>query len=149
MSRGYFGIGIENTKNRINVGGLWRSAWNFHSSFIFTIGRRYRQQASDTVKAWKNIPLYRYLDFDEFYGQMPKDCRLVGVEFGEDARSIVNYCHPPRAIYLLGAEDNGLTDQALDRCHHIVEIPSRHCLNVHVAGSILMYDRMIKREFDR
>jgi len=143
--RGYFGIGIEHTKNVINVGTLWRSAQSLGASHIFTIGRRYRRQASDTTKAWKHIPLFHFDTFADFYEHLPHDCRLVGVEILPGARKLPAYVHPERAMYLLGAEDHGLTNEAVDRCHDLIEIPSAYCLNVSTAGSIIMYDRQTKR----
>lgn len=143
--RGYFGIGIENCKTGVNLGTLWRSAHALGASFIFVIGQRYRTQASDTTKAYRSIPLYRYLAFDDFYQAMPFDCQLIGVEYPYDkAKPLTEFSHPTRAIYLLGAEDCGLSKQALARCHRVAFIPSQYCLNVAVAGSIIMYDRLTK-----
>lgn len=143
--RGYFGIGIEHTKSAVNVGTLWRSASNMGAVFMFTVGRRYRQQSSDTVKAFKHIPLFHYADLSDMYAHLPHDCMLVGVEITEDAQPLPDFAHPERAVYLLGAEDHGLSTEAVGRCHRIVVIPSIRCLNVAVAGSILMYDRNTKR----
>jgi tRNA G18 (ribose-2'-O)-methylase SpoU len=83
--RGYFGIGIEHSKNEINIGTLWRSANIFGAKFIFTIGKRYKQQSSDTMKTTRHIPLYHYVDFEDFYDHMPKDCKLVGIELIDNA----------------------------------------------------------------
>lgn len=142
MTRGYFGIGIENCKTGHNLGTLWRSAHNLGASYIFVIGQRYRLQASDTTKAYRNIPLYHFVSFDEFYSNLPFDCQLVGVEFPHDgAQPLPQFIHPERCVYLLGAEDHGLSKQALAKCHKLVYIPSLFCMNVAVAGSILMYDR--------
>lgn len=80
MSRGYFGIGIEHTKTEQNVGALWRSASIMGAAFIFTIGKRYKNQSSDTLKSWRHIPLYHYETFAAFYTAMPFDCRLTGTE---------------------------------------------------------------------
>lgn len=44
MKKGYYGIGIYETKEETNVGTLWRSAQNFGADFIFTIGARYKTQ---------------------------------------------------------------------------------------------------------
>lgn len=142
--RGYFGIGIENTKTELNIGTLWRSAKILNASFIFTIGKRYKKQASDTLKAYRHIPFYQYDTFTEFYGMIPYDCKLIGVELDERANQINNFIHPERAIYLLGSEDNGISKEALGKCHAIVQLPGEYCLNVAVAGSIVMYDRFIK-----
>ncbi len=104
MKRGYFGVGMYHTKTETNVGTLWRSAFQLGASFIFTVGKRYKTQSSDTPKAWKNIPLYHYEVIEQLV--MPKDVLLVCVEQGGTPLS--NFAHPERAIYLLGAEDHGL-----------------------------------------
>ena len=143
--RGYYSIGIENTKNGMNLGTLWRSAFLFKAAYIFTIGHRYRIQASDTVKAYRNIPLYMFDTFTDFYKTIPYDCRLIGIELTEEAIEIVNYKHPERCIYLLGAEDNGLSKDALCHCHDILVLPGDMSMNVASAGSIVMYDRFAKQ----
>jgi tRNA G18 (ribose-2'-O)-methylase SpoU len=67
------------------------------------------------------------------------------VEFDPRARPLDRYVHPERACYLLGAEDTGLPKHVLDRCRDLVQIPATaYCLNVAVAGSIVMYDRAAK-----
>jgi tRNA (guanosine-2'-O-)-methyltransferase len=138
--RGYFGIGILNPKNQDNVGTLWRSASILGASFIFTIGNRIPRQASDTTQAYRHIPFFYHNDFGEFYSRMPYDCMLVGVELDEKSVPIESYKHPNRSIYLLGAEDSGLTTEARSKCHEIIELPFGN-YNVAVAGSLVMYDR--------
>lgn len=142
--RGYFGVGVENCKYEMNLGTLWRSAHIFGASFIFVIGQRYRRQSSDTTKAWRSIPLYQYLTFEDFYSSMPNDTILTGVEIMDRATPITKFTHNPRAVYLLGAEDGGLSKRAAEKCHRLVQIPGNICLNVAVAGSIIMYDRIAK-----
>jgi tRNA G18 (ribose-2'-O)-methylase SpoU len=147
--RGFFGIGIEAGKTPENVGGLWRSAHAFGASFIFTVGHRYPQhaQATDTTKAWKSIPLIEYRDCDALLYAKPRDCELVGVDCGYDDWSPVmlpKYAHPERAIYVLGAEDRGLSSDMLECVTRLIEIPGDYCLNVATAGSVVMYDRAAK-----
>lgn len=144
--RGYYGIGISHAKAEENIGTLLRSAASFRAAFVFTIGRRYRQQASDTTKAWRHIPLFHFEDFEQMRDAMPFQCRLVGVELDERAVKLPAYEHPARAIYLLGAEDHGLTTDERERCHDLVEIPgASHCLNVATAGTVVLYDRWNKK----
>ena len=121
---GYFGIGIYQAKRFENVGVLWRGAYQLGASFIFTIGKRYRRQASDTTATWAHIPLYTYTAFDDFFEALPYGCRLVGVEAG--GTLVAGLRHPERAVYLLGAEDGGLPKSCPGAmpptCHH-----SGHC----------------------
>lgn len=139
--RGYFGIGIENTKTGMNVGTLWRSAHLLGASFIFTIGKRYKMQASDTTKAWKSVPLFSYESFEDFYASLPHDCQVIGVELDPKAIPLSDFSHPERCVYLLGAEDHGLSRKALEKCHKLVVLPGKYSMNVATAGSIVMYSR--------
>jgi tRNA(Leu) C34 or U34 (ribose-2'-O)-methylase TrmL len=142
--RGYFGIGIVNTKTAVNVGTLWRSAFQLGAAFMFTIHRRYPKQAADTVQAWKHVPLYDYSSWDDFLSHRPTDCQLVAVEMG--GKPLGGFCHPERAIYILGAEDHGIPDDILKKCQHHISLPSvrTEIFNMAVAGSIIMYDRLSK-----
>ena len=83
MSSGYFGIGIYHGKKAINLGTLWRSAYQLGASFVFTINRRYSPQCSDTVKAWRSVPLFNWKDCETFWEHgIPYDCPVIAVEMG-------------------------------------------------------------------
>lgn len=141
---GFFGIGIYHNQNKLNIGTLWRSAHIFGASFIFTINKKYEKQYSDTEKTWCRIPLYFYEDFDSFYKNLPYGCKIVAVELIDAATNILDYAHPKRCVYLLGSENCGLGNNILERCHEKIFIPGESSLNVAVAGSIVMYDRIAK-----
>ena len=138
----FFGIGIMNGKTPENLGVLWRTAQNMGVSFIFTIGKRYANQASDTHNAVKSMPYFHYMTFNDFFENLPKGVRIVGVEKTNDAEELEHFNHPKRCVYLLGAEDHGLTKEAIERSHFLVQFPSEYSLNVAVAGSIVLYDRL-------
>ena len=59
------------------------------------------------------------------------------------SRNLKDLVHPKHAIYLLGAEDQGIPEELM-KGHQKVHIDTPHSLNVAVAGSIIMYDRSIK-----
>ncbi|MEN8886620.1 MAG: RNA methyltransferase [Winogradskyella sp.] len=141
----FFGIGIQNGKTPENLGALWRTAQNLGASFIFTIGNRYAKQASDTHNAVKSMPYFHYDNFDDFFNNLPKGARLVGVELTDTAEALETFHHPRRCVYLLGAEDNGLTNEAIEKSHFLVKFNSQLSLNVAIAGSIVMYDRGINK----
>jgi tRNA(Leu) C34 or U34 (ribose-2'-O)-methylase TrmL len=143
MSQGYFGIGVYHPKTESNIGTLWRSAYNFGANHIFTIGRRYKNQTSDTVKAWKQIPLFEYADWENFISNIPYYASLVAIEQAEGAGNLKVANHPKQAIYVLGAEDGGIPIKLMHD-HQKVFIDTPLCLNVAVAGSIVMYDRQCK-----
>ncbi len=144
LEQGFFGIGIQNGKTPENLGVLWRSAQNMGASFIFTIGNRYAKQACDTHKAVGAMPYFHYDTFDDFFNNLPKGAVLVGVELDEKAVQLETFTHPRRCVYLLGAEDHGMSKIAIEKSHHLVKFKSELSLNVSVAGSIIMYDRQAK-----
>ena len=144
--RGYFGIAVWRPKTTSNVGTLWRSAHVFGASFLATIEGRYTKQPSDTMHSTRHVPLFQYESFAAFADHIPLGCRLTAVELCANARDLCNYGHAERAVYLLGPEDGSLSDQILERCNSRIVIPGTHCLNLAVAGSIVMYDRIAKTQ---
>lgn len=143
MKRGFFGIGIFHTKTSHNIGTLWRSANCFGASFVFTVGRRYKEQSSDTMKTGRHIPIYHYSDIEDLISHLPIGARLIGVEIDPRSRPLSGFVHPEQACYLLGAEDHGLSTEAMRQCHDMVHIEgASRCLNVSVAGSIVLHHRV-------
>lgn len=142
MSRGYFAVGIYRPKFAANVGALLRSARAFGAQYTFTIEKRYggHTAATDTTKSHRHIPHFDYSSLAAFKSHLPIESSVVGIEVPAD-RALIGYVHPTRAIYLLGAEDYGLSDEALAVCHEVVNIDTNYCLNVAVAGAIVMHER--------
>lgn len=142
---GYFGIGVWHPKHECNIGTLLRSALSFGAACVFTVGSRFKMQASDTAKAWRSLPVYNYEDMDDLKDHIPHSCMIICVEQADGAIPLCKFSHPARCLYLLGAEDHGLSDGVIQQCHGLIQIHgARHCLNVAVAGSIVMYDRVSK-----
>lgn len=141
---GFYGIGIVNHNDALNIGSLWRSAYILGAAFIFTVGRQYRHQGSDVTSAWARIPLYHYPTLDELQAKLPHATPLIGVEMACEATPLPAFQHPDRAVYLLGNEQAGLSASQLSACHKLISLPGHFSLNVAVAGSIVMYDRVAK-----
>jgi tRNA G18 (ribose-2'-O)-methylase SpoU len=90
------------------------------------------------------MPYFHYDTFEDFYKQLPKGAMLVGVELDDCAVPLETFEHPRRCVYLLGAEDHGMSRLAIEKSHHLVKFDTPMSLNVSVAGSIVMYDRRMK-----
>lgn len=142
--RGFFEIGIYRGKTPANVGTLWRSAYQLGAAGVFTVGKRYPMQSSDTTQAHRHIAMREYLDEEAFLNAQPYNCPIVAIEMG--GKPLSKFAHPERAVYLLGAEDHGIPAKLLERCQHVVSLESIRTasFNVAVAGSLVMYDRMVK-----
>lgn len=142
--RGYFGIGVEGISKEGNVGNLVRSAHAFGASFFFAIAPVVdiqEMRVSDTSDAFDHLPYYQYDSAAKL--DLPKKCALVGVEFVDESVPLPSFRHPVRAAYILGPEMGSLSPAVLKRCDHVVKIPMKFCINVGVAGALVMYDRMI------
>ncbi|MGB3021836.1 MAG: RNA methyltransferase [Methyloceanibacter sp.] len=141
-ARGYFAIGVEGVSKAVNLGNLLRSAHAFGASFAFTIGAdaRAMDTVADTSKAPGHLPLYHWRSVAEL--NLPRGCRLVGIELLDEAVDLPAFAHPPQAAYVLGRERGVLSPELVARCHQIVRIPTSFSLNVATAGAIVMYDRL-------
>lgn len=143
--RGYWGIGIYNPKYEANIGGVWSSAQAFDANFIFTIGsKRYSDQSTDTMKATKHIPLFHFPTIEDLKSCLPSSCPIVAVEYPQAKQSLSEFDHPDRAMYLLGSEDNGLPERVVNQCHYIISVPTKVCLNIASAATVVMYDRVLR-----
>jgi tRNA G18 (ribose-2'-O)-methylase SpoU len=140
--RGYFAIGAERISKPMNMGNLLRSAHAFGAKFFFTIGAHPRafEAKSDTSRAVHHLPVYHWANADEM--ALPFSCKLVGVELIEGAIDLPSFRHPPHAAYVLGPELGVLSEGLLSRCDHVIKIPTAFCINVAMAGAIVMYDRV-------
>lgn len=145
QKRGYSGIGIFQNKNQINIGLLLRTAAIYGNDFIFTIGEHYSYQKADVTRSHLNIPTFNFETFEQFKKSIHPNTKIVGVEMVKRAKYLHEFSHPDRAMYLLGSEDTGLPDHILKDCHDIVKLPGKVSLNVGITGSLILYDRCVKR----
>lgn len=142
--KGYFGIGAERISKPMNLGSLLRTAHAFGASFAFTIGAAFDARAvarADTSLASDSLPLTVYPDPAAL--ALPVGCRLVGVELLPEAIEMPSFRHPARAAYVFGPERGSLSPELVGRCDFLIRIPTRFCVNLAVAGALVMYDRML------
>jgi tRNA G18 (ribose-2'-O)-methylase SpoU len=143
-NRGYFAVGVEGISKGFNLGNLVRTSHAFGANFFFTIDASVSYadvKSTDTSHADIHLPFYAYKNMAEF--TLPKDCALVGVELLDDAVDLPSFRHPLRAAYVLGPEKGSLSPELTKRCNHIVKIPTKFCVNVGIAGALVIYDRMV------
>lgn len=139
--RGYFGIAFFEPKFELNIGTAVRNAHCFGADFIAVIGKRYKKQPSDTMATERHIPIYEYIDIEDFKSHLPLGCEIVVVECdGEDSKSFI---HPRSAVYLLGGEDRNAPEIKGSKR---VRFPTSHCVNMAVASGLILYDRIIKQK---
>ncbi|MGE0766538.1 MAG: RNA methyltransferase [Hyphomicrobiaceae bacterium] len=145
-ARGFFAVGAERMSKSRNLGNLMRSAHAFGAAFTFTVGAMYSalEAVADTSRSDQHLPHYDWRSADDL--ALPRGCVLVGIELVDEATELPRFHHPARAAYVLGPEKGSLSPEMLARCDTIVKIPTRFCVNVAVAGAIVMYDRLVSRQ---
>lgn len=150
--RGFFGVGVEGSHKIMNAGNLLRTTHSFGGSFFFFVRPfidRQELEQSDTARSISGMPVYHFDTADDLL--LPKGCKLIGVELTDDAIDLPLFSHPVQAAYVLGPEKGNLSPEMQARCDYIVKIPMKFCVNVGVAGAIVIYDRLINgnREYER
>ena len=142
--RGYFGIGVEGLSKPMNLGNLLRSTHAFGGSFFFTVAPEMairKVQKADTSHAAESLPTYIFDSVGQIL--LPRGCKLIGVELTEDAVDLPSFHHPKAAAYVLGPERGSLSPELQARCDQLVKIPMKFCVNVGIAGALVMYDRLL------
>ena len=142
--RGYFGVGVEGISKAYNLGAVLRTAHAFGASFAFTVDAFHKQQdmrQTDTSGSKDHMPFYEWETAGDLV--LPKGCQLVGVELTEDSIELPSFRHPKNCAYILGPEDGSLSEDMQARCHHIVKIPTKFCINVSLAAALTLYDRTL------
>src|SRR5690606_7944971 len=137
--RGYFGIGMEGVSKSGNAGNVLRTTHAFGGSFFFTVGaavNMYDLRHVDTSDAFDHVPYHAYETPADLI--LPKGCRLIGIELTPDAVELPSFRHPTRAAYVLGPEMGSLSSAMQERCDFVVKIPMKFCVNVGVAGALVM-----------
>ena len=137
-NRGYFGIVLYQPKTIKNFGTLIRSATNFGAAFICTVGQRYTRQKGDTEDALRHYPGFHFATLSQCLGAIPREAEVIRVEM-DGVTSLPVMHHPERAVYVFGGEDRSVPE--IPHSQSII-IPSKRCLNLAVAASIVMYDRI-------
>ena len=141
--KGYFGIGVENVSKAMNAGAVMRTAHAFGANFSFFVGGpldKKEIRLSDTSKTENSLPTYFYDKPDDI--QLPKGCKLVGIELLNDAAYLPSFRHPRLAAYILGSERLGLSENIISKCDYIIKVPTKFSLNLALTGGIVLYDRL-------
>lgn len=144
--RGYFGLGVEGVSKPMNAGSLMRTAHAFGAGFVFSVSPFVDMRAmknADTSATAAQVPYYQWDSPGEII--LPKGCHMIGVELIDTSIPLPSFLHPERAAYVLGPERGALSDAMIARCDYVVKIPMDFCVNVGIAGALVLYDRMISR----
>ncbi len=150
MERGFFMMGVVQPRNTLNIGTLIRSSHVFGATGVFAVGAAFPVENEAAHDFDRHLPVFHFADAEQLDNAMPTNAEFVVIELREDACDLRTFVHPERAVYILGSEYMGVPDEylSLRRRTKIVQVPAREhvSLNVAIAGSIVMADRVMKEE---
>lgn len=140
--RGFSAIGLHNPKDAHNLGSVLRAAQVYSAAMVAVTGPRIKRHASDTMKAYRHLPLLHATDLKSV---IPYDCVPVAIELSPHcSHSLPSYIHPERAFYIFGPEDSSLGVSVFSWCRDIVSIPTSRCMNLAATVNVVLYDRLAK-----
>ena len=144
VERQHVFVALSNPKSPTNVGAVMRASGCFGVNEVRYSGLRFERAAkyaTDTHRASSSIPL---VHDESLLENLPCNMKVVAVELAKGARSLVDFQHPPSALYLFGPEDGTLTQAQIDRADAVVYVPTNGCLNLAASVNVVLYDRAAK-----
>jgi tRNA(Leu) C34 or U34 (ribose-2'-O)-methylase TrmL len=141
-TRGYFAVGLCRPKCGENIGSALRACYAFGAAMLAVQWRNGVRYSTDTMSAWRHLPVLRV---DDLKATIPYDCIPVAIEITDKSKPLETFNHPERAFYVFGPEDGSIPPGVLEWCPQRIVIPTRYCLNLATAVSVVLYDRVAKR----
>ena len=138
-------LAIINPKSPQNMGSILRAAGCYQALSIRYTGERYaRAKAFQTDT--KNVHLDIKVSHVEEVINAVADVNLskIAVELVEGATPLPNFVHPADALYIFGPEDGSIEQEIVDKCDHVVYVPTVGCMNLAATVNVLLYDRLAK-----
>jgi tRNA(Leu) C34 or U34 (ribose-2'-O)-methylase TrmL len=148
--RGFACIALDRPTHGVNVGHSLRAALGFSARMVILGGKdpsiNVRRLSTDPGRAYRHVPI---LEVEDIFSAMPNDCTPVAVELTDDAIDLATFVHPERACYIFGPENGSINPELLEKCQHVVKIPTTMSLNLGMTVNIVMYDRLAKATRNR
>lgn len=143
-------VALVDPKFSFNVAQAVRIASCYGVPQVWFNGRRVpldstkgnRLPREERMKGYQDVQICHQ---EYFFDRFPDDVVPVGVELTPSSENLLYFEHPEKALYVFGPEDGGLGKVERMHCHRIIQIPTRHCLNLSMAVGTVLYDRHSKR----
>ena len=140
---------LDNIRSGHNVGSVFRTADAFRIEKIYLCGHSCTPPHPEIYKtalgAEDTIP-YEKIDSvtDCLSNLKMAGYQLIGIEQTDNSTPLQDFKITPGIHYaiVLGNEVNGVQLEALEMCHHVLEIPqegTKHSLNISVAAGIVLW----------
>ncbi len=146
-----YGVAVENLTKGWNIGNLIRTANAFLCGEIILIGGdAFNETGSAGVYRFE--PMHHVPDARAFTTYAHRSgYEIVAVEIDPRAVPLRRFVYPPKPLFLLGSELEGLSADLMEVADHRVMIPQYGlipCLNVNVSCSLVLYDHLSRSHPD-
>lgn len=143
-------VALWDPKYAFNVAQAVRIASCYGVPQVWFNGSRVPLEGSKGNRLPREERMKGYRDVDichqeYFFDAFPDDVVPVAVELTPSSENLVYFEHPEKAVYVFGPEDGSLPKVARMHSHRVIQIPTRHCLNLSMAVGTVLYDRHYKR----
>ena len=144
-----FAVAAWEISKEHNVGTLVRTAHAAAAEEVILLGEReWNVEAARTAENFTRI-VQLPAEPDVLRDHLSANrWNLVAVELAENSTNLFDATYPERPCFLLGAELGGVPPELLVEARLVVQIPQWGlvpCLNLAVAGSLVIYDYLAKR----
>ena len=149
----------HNIRSAHNVGSIFRTCEGFGVSKIILSGyspypklqndtrlphlsEKLTAQIHKTALGAENMVKFEHQDTLDLGSLKMDDYRIVGLEQNEHSISLSKYVSPTKIALILGEEVHGITDDLVEQCDDLLEIPmvgKKESFNVSVAAGIALY----------
>ncbi len=142
----------------LNINTLIRSAEIFGAREFIIVSNKSREEIKITPKrtggAMYYLPILFFQNMEEAFNYVrEKGYKIIAVEQWEKAKKTYEIeTYPEPACFVLGRENTGIPEKVLEKADLVVEIPQlgiTNSLNTAMAGTIILYDFVMKNYFRR
>ena len=135
-------IAIENVEHDFNIGSIVRTANSFNVSKVHIIGKK-KYNRRGAMCTDKYLEIIHHPTIDDFL-KTQTGRELVAIENNTPrARELHVKSFKPNTTLIFGSENNGITEELLEKAHdvrYIESFGSTRSVNVGAAAAIAMYE---------
>jgi len=149
----------HNIRSTHNIGAIFRTAEGFGISKIFLSGyspypttaqdfrlphisEKLTSQIHKTALGAEAMVPFEHTELPPLQMLKEDGYRIVALEQNDRSINLADYAAPAKVALLIGEEVHGITDELLEQCEDILEIPmvgKKESFNVSVATGIALY----------
>jgi tRNA G18 (ribose-2'-O)-methylase SpoU len=138
---------MENVRSAMNVGAVFRTSDAFAIEKLYLCGYTPAPPHKDIMRtalgSVESVTWEHHLDIHTVLSDLKSNGYILcGVEQTNKSIPLQNISAVSKTAFILGNEVDGVTEQTLQQCDEIVEIPqfgTKHSLNVSVATGIVLW----------